>query len=87
MFTASMMTRTDSTASVRCHMVHSNEAGETRVATMYGMSTGYYADANAVIIELALGDIVTVQLQAGDQIIHSNASTVESTFSGFLLFT
>ncbi len=88
-FTASMRSNTDSYAD--CHIVHTPAStGQlTRVATMFGDSSSDGVnpggDANSVIIELALGDEVSVQLEGYGRI-YSSASRAYSTFSGFLLF-
>ena len=89
-FTASMFASVI-TSSTYCHIVHTSPSDTIKVASMraFGHSSypsGYEGDANSVIIELALGDWVSVQLQSGDGYIWSNSAYVTSTFSGFLLF-
>ena len=77
------------TSATSCDMVHFSQAsGDTTVANMHSSANagGYDSDANSVIIELALGDWVYVQLRAGDGRIYSDSSRPLNTFSGFLLF-
>ena len=78
----------DSNSNTYCHIVHSTQTTQTKVASLYGnyRSNGFSADANSVIIALEEGDYVSVQLQSGGGELFSSSSYVFSTFSGFLLF-
>ena len=69
-------------------MVHTTEAGSTRVASIMGSNSflGRNGDANTVMLELEEGDVVSVQLQNNGGVIGSQSSNIFSTFSGFLLF-
>jgi len=87
MFTASMGSHSDSNdTNVICHMVHSFDGGQTRLATIEGRGEGGHSDANSAILEMEVGEVVSVQLQAGEAMVGSSPTRVRSTFSGFLLF-
>ena len=85
-FSASMRSNSDYYA--YCHIVHSSQTAQTKVASMFGniLGIGISGDANYVIIDLEQGDYVSVQLENNDGAIDSYSFYVFSTFSGFLLF-
>ncbi len=81
-----MVSHGDSSDYVFCHIVHSSDSGQTTVASMHGFVGSYHGDANSVIIELEVGDAVSVQMLSGGGMLLSSSNSVYSTFSGVLLF-
>ena len=87
MFTASIVSHASSNETqVRCRIVHSFDGGQTPVASLQGVGSHQAGDANSVILQLEVGEVTSVQLMEGEQVIRSTSSYVRSTFSGFLLF-
>ncbi len=70
------------------HIVHSHDAGQTRLASIFGGGPdhGISGDSNSVIIEVEQGDYVSVQLVGNGAYIYGDSSVTFSSFSGFLLF-
>lgn len=69
-------------------IVHTTASeGSERTASLYSPSDLHTGDANTVILEVDVGDLVSVQLLAeGSGTIESLAANVFSTFTGFFLF-
>ena len=79
-FTASMVSHSTSPWAY-VHIVHTDSSGTVVMARLRGGDGG--SDANSVVMELQEGDVVAVQLEAGDGFTINGSRY--TTFSGFLL--
>lgn len=82
LFSTSMRGLNDTTVYVK--IVHATSSGSQVAASLYSPRDLYTGDANTVILEVDVGDLVYVQLNGGE--ITSSSDNPYSTFSGFLIF-
>ena len=87
MFTATLVSHTDTNDTyVYGKMIHSFDGGQTQVTTLEALGSSFTGHACSTILQLEVGEAVSVKLMAGERKIHSTSAGPRSTFSGFLLF-